>query len=47
MHVLPCFCTCIQNSQIKENKKTFKILEKDVYVTPEQIFETFMGIVDI
>ena len=34
-----------QSDQRKQ--KTFKILEKDVYVTPDQIFETFMGIVDI
>ena len=28
----------------KTNKKQFKILEKDKYVTPDQIFEAFWGI---
>ena len=30
----------------KTNKKQFKILEKDKYVTPDQIFEGFVGIAD-
>ena len=28
------------------NKKQFKIVEKDVYVTPDEIFEAFVGIAD-
>ena len=28
------------------NKKQFKILGKDVYVTPDEIFEAFVGIAD-
>ena len=27
----------------RTNKKQFKILEKDVYVTPDEIFEVFVG----
>ena len=30
----------------KTNKKQFKILEKDVYVTPDEIFEAFVRIAD-
>ena len=30
----------------KANKKQFKILEKGKYVTPNQIFEGFVGITD-
>ena len=30
----------------KTNKKQFKILEKDKYVTPDQIFEAFVGTAD-
>ena len=30
----------------KINKKQFKIVEKDVYVTPDEIFEAFVGIAD-
>ena len=30
----------------KANEKQFKILEKGKYVTPNQIFESFVGIID-
>ena len=30
----------------KTNKNQFKILEKDKYVTPDQIFEAFVEIAD-
>ena len=30
----------------KPNKKQFKIVEKNVYVTPDKIFEAFVGIAD-
>ena len=30
----------------KTNKKQFKILEKDLYVKPDEIFEAFLGIAD-
>ena len=33
-------------SSKKTNKKQFKIQDKDEYVTPDQIFEVFVGIAD-
>ena len=37
---LPCFCTYLQKVWSKKtNKKHFKTLEKEKYVTPDQIFE--------
>ena len=36
-----CFCTPLQKVE-----KQFKILEKGKYVTPDQIFEVFVGTAD-
>ena len=45
VHALLCFCTYLQKVRSKKtNKKQFKILEKDKYATPDQIFEAFVGI---
>ena len=33
-----------KRSDKKTNEKQFKILEKDVYVIPDEIFEAFVGI---
>ena len=42
-----CFAHTLQKVRSKKtNKKQFKILEKDKYVTPDQIFEAFWGISD-
>ena len=44
---MPWFNTYLQKVRSKKtNKKQFKILEKGKYVTPDQIFEAFMGIAD-
>ena len=44
---MSCFCTFLQNVRSKKtNKKQFKILEKDKYVRPDQMFEAFAGTAD-
>ena len=37
--------TCKRSDQTKQ-KKQFKTLEKEKYVTPDQIFEAFVGTAD-
>ena len=47
--MVKCFLqenTYKRSDKKKTNKKQFKILEKNVYVTPDKVFEAFMGIVD-
>ena len=40
-------CTFLQKVRSKKtNKKQFKILEKGKYVTPDQMFEAFVGTAD-
>ena len=44
---MSCFCTFLQKVRSKKtNKKQFQILEKDKYVTPDQMFEAFVGTAD-
>ena len=47
--MVKCFLrenTYKRSDKKKTNKKQFKILEKDVYVTPDEIFEAFERITD-
>ena len=47
VHALPCFSTYLQKVRSKKtNKKQLKVLRRGKYVTPDQIFEAFVGIPD-
>ena len=38
--------SCKRSDKKTKNKKQFKVLEKGKYITPNQIFEGFVGITD-